>query len=588
MSAAGLRESAGRFARSPWAVPTLAIVASTVLILAPLLRAGYVLSYDMVFAPHMPLGADVIGLGAQLPRAVPSDLVVALASHVLPGDLVQKLVLAALILSAGFGAAGLAAPSALPRTVAALTYIWTPFLAERLLLGQWAVLVGYAALPWLVAAARRVRSASDAERPASWCWLVLVLGVMCLGGAPAWLLALLTAPVVLAWGPRLRVRQAVARAAGCLAALAVFALPWALPALLRPSGVRADPLGAELFAPSADTPLGVLVSLMTGGGIWNGEAIPPGRDAMLASLGALLLAVLGLAGAVRNRADPVGPLAAAGLAGLGVAIFTSWLPGARALAHLPGAALLRDSQRLLAPWVLLLALGLAAAATEVAGRVRRDIAPSLAILVLLPVAVLPTLAWGVSGRLVAVTYPAGFGAVRALIDADPRPGAVAVLPFAAYRRFAWNAGRTSMDPLSRWIDRTVIVSSDLPIGTGPRQREVRGEDPLATLFGAAVARVAAGRGRVGGAAGGLGVRWIVVDAAVDPSLLAGLDTRYRSSAVSLYEVPPGDVRWAGDPARVFAAPAAPVIAGDLLAAGVLLAAGLGGIAGLATRRATYR
>ena len=94
-------------ARRGWGVPTLAVLGSVVLILGPLLRRGYVLSYDMVFAPRMPIGADSVGLGSRLPRAVPSDLVVSAATHVLPGDIVQKLVLVGLLAAAGFGAARL-------------------------------------------------------------------------------------------------------------------------------------------------------------------------------------------------------------------------------------------------------------------------------------------------------------------------------------------------------------------------------------------------------------------------------------------------------------------------------------------------
>ena len=50
-----------------------------VLILAPALAPGYVLSYDMVFVPDLALRSDFLGLGTSLPRAVPSDAVVAVS-----------------------------------------------------------------------------------------------------------------------------------------------------------------------------------------------------------------------------------------------------------------------------------------------------------------------------------------------------------------------------------------------------------------------------------------------------------------------------------------------------------------------------
>src|SRR5690606_7444704 len=41
------------------------------------------------------------------------------------------------------------------RLAAAACYAWNAYLAQRLLLGQWALLLGYAGLPWAVRAAAR-------------------------------------------------------------------------------------------------------------------------------------------------------------------------------------------------------------------------------------------------------------------------------------------------------------------------------------------------------------------------------------------------------------------------------------------------
>ena len=554
----------------------MAVAGSAALILGPLLRPGYVLAYDMVFTPRMPIGANSFGLGSQLPRAVPSDLVVAAAGHLLPGDVVQKLVLVTLVVGAGIGAARLTAPTVVTRTAAALAYIWTPYLGERLLLGQWAVLVGYAGLPWLIVAARRARLADRDGRVAAWARFVVVLGVMSLGGAPAWLLALFTAPVVLGWGDRRHARDAALRVlAGC-GALVVFALPWVVPALSRPGGVGADVTGAEVFAPRADTPFGPVLSVLTGGGVWNAETVPPGRDAWLPAAGALVLLALGVVGTVRRRRDPVvGALAIAALPGVLLALLTCWPPGARFVGGIPIAAELRDAQRLLAPWVLLLALGVAAFCGDLVERAGRTTRPAAALLVVLPVAVLPTLAWGISGHLAVVDYPGDFAQVRARLDADHRPGAVVVLPFEAYRRFAWNHDRTSLDPLNRWLDRTVIASSDLPVArSGNRVLVVRGEDRLAARVANAATAARAGGPAFARAIGRDGTRWVVVDAAVDRVLLSGLLLHYRGSDLRLYEVPARWVKGADDPLAGFAASAPAVVSADLVAVGLLITAGV--------------
>ncbi len=143
-------------------------------ILGPALGRGYVLRYDMVFVPRQPLSADLLGLGAQTPRAVPSDLVVALATHVVPG--------------AGGPEGG---PAGHPRrgryrggprrTAHADRAAWPrgwPTSGRRTSAsaccsGQWAVLIGYAGLPWVLASA--VRLGRDGRGWAA-CTIALAVG----------------------------------------------------------------------------------------------------------------------------------------------------------------------------------------------------------------------------------------------------------------------------------------------------------------------------------------------------------------------------------------------------------------------------
>src|SRR5262249_27607396 len=130
----------------------------TLVILAPLLLPGYVLSYDMVFVPHQALLWDLIAPTGALPRAVPEDAVISLLNQIVPGWLLQPVALVGLIYASALGAGRpLPARRRLPGVVAAVSDAWAPCLAERLLLGQWALLLVYAGLPWLVAGALRLR-----------------------------------------------------------------------------------------------------------------------------------------------------------------------------------------------------------------------------------------------------------------------------------------------------------------------------------------------------------------------------------------------------------------------------------------------
>src|SRR6202007_2520573 len=89
-----------------------------------------------------------------------SDAVVTVAARLIPSDVLQKLILLLIFMLACAGTAALlrdgwrqlAGKPAPPLAclVGAVFYGWNPYLAERLLIGQWALLLGYAALPWVL------------------------------------------------------------------------------------------------------------------------------------------------------------------------------------------------------------------------------------------------------------------------------------------------------------------------------------------------------------------------------------------------------------------------------------------------------
>ena len=133
--------------------PPVTGLALGALALGPGLGRGFLLSYDMVFVPHPPLTAAALGLAGGPPRSVPSDAVVAVFSHVLPSDIVQKLILLLVFTLACWGGAALLVDLPWPaRLAAGVFYSWNPYVAERLILGQWALLLGYAGLPWVLRA----------------------------------------------------------------------------------------------------------------------------------------------------------------------------------------------------------------------------------------------------------------------------------------------------------------------------------------------------------------------------------------------------------------------------------------------------
>jgi hypothetical protein len=555
-----------------------------------------VLTYDMVFVPRLELTGGLLGLDTAVPRAVPADLLVALASRLVPADVVQKLLLAGVFLGAAAGAARLV-PSerAAARAAAAVLFAWNPFVYERLVMGHWGLLVSYAALPWVTAAAAAVRATRPGGgRAGAARRLVAALAVAALGSPGGGVIAAAVALCVVAappWPARHAtpadhaatpaggaIAGGAARRAGLVvgAALVVNA-PWLVPSLLRPGGVPVRPAGAAAFAARPDGPLGTVGSLVGLGGIWNAQAVPPGLGSWpwLAGFAVVLaVAAAGLAPLLRrwDRGAALGLLLAAGLGLLAAAAYA--IPGLRELVnltvtHLPGGGLVRDAQRFVAPLAVLeaVAFGLGVerllaapwGGTEAqARRVRRVAAAGL---VAAPVLLLPALAWGAAGRLAAVVYPPAFAAARAAMAADPVPGAMLVLPWHLYMAHPWNGDRVVLDPAQRWFTRRAVGNDDLElVGL-----TVPGEDP----YGARLAPVVRGSAPLGPALPAAGIRYVLLfktaDWAAYPPRLQGSTPVVDRPELVLYRVPerPAEVRFA-------APPAVPVLAADLLAAAVIL------------------
>ena len=498
--------------------PALAGLLLGLLALGPALARGFVLSYDMVFVPDPPFSSALLGLTGGPARPVPSDAVVAVAARLIPADLLQKLILLSIFVLACSGAAALLAdcwqartgerPPPLASLAAGVFYTWNPYLAERLVMGQWAMLLGYAGLPWVLRllCAGPVRIARAR--------LVLTLLPAAIGGfAGMAITGLAAAPAALARGPGLSPGQRARRLAVVLVACALLSLPWIIPSLNGP--VRSDPVAANLFAARADTPFGSLGSLVLLSGIWNAQAVPIGYGGAMAVVWLLVVAAAAAGYLFIARPMRLSPgLGAAGLIGLAVAALGVTSPGRAVLRDLisawAGFAILRDGQQYVAALALAEAIGLGAGVAWVLRGVKRTPADSAGavllgvVAVLAPVLLLPGMAWGSAGRLQAVEYPADWMTARQLIDSDREPGTVLLLPWAQYRRYPWNGGEAVFDPWSRLLARVVIYNDALTVG-----RQTIGQESAASIR---LNRVITKTGPLTGSLVAAGVRYVVVDA----------------------------------------------------------------------------
>ena len=542
--------------RSPAGWPALAGLLLGLLAIGPGLARGFVLSYDMVFVPGPPFSSALLGLAGGPARPVPSDAVVYAAARVIPADILQKLILLSIFLLACSGAAALLAgcwqartggrPPPLACLAAGVYYTWNPYMAERLVMGQWAMLLGYAGLPWVLRLLCTGPPRTGRGR------LVLALLPAAIGGFAGMVITgLAAAPAALARGQRAR------RLAVVFAACLLLSLPWLVPSLIEP--VRADPAGANLFAARADTPFGSLGSLVVLSGIWNAQAVPAGYGGVTCVFWLLVVAAAGAGYLLCARPMRLSPgLGTAGLTGLAVAALGVTSPGRAVLRDLisawAGFAVLRDGQQYVAALALAEAIGLGAGVAWAARGVTSASAPGRGaaagqagaalgvVAVLAPLLLLPGMAWGSAGRLHAVRYPADWMSARRLMDADPEPGTALLLPWAQYRRYPWNGGEAVFDPWPRLLAREVISNDALTVGD-----QTIGQESAASVR---LNRVIAQPGPLTGGLAASGVRYVVVDAG--PLLggaRAGLATAARlpgarlvmaSRDLVVFQLPEGD------------------------------------------------
>ncbi len=563
------------------ALRRLVLALVILVLLGPALLPGYTLIRDQVFVPDQSLLPWMLGLGAGLPRSVPQDAVVALLSGPVPGWLLEKVAMvSALALLAG-GVSRLLRPAGNgARLLGAVVAVWSAYVVERLLMGHWSLLLAVGTLPWLLDLARRARSG---ERRTWGPWFLL-LGLASLTVSGGLLALAVSLPVAV--GPRTRVRGA-RRAAWVLTGL-VAQLPWIVPTLVHATGsVGVGGSGSEVFRLRAESWAGALVTALGTGGVWNAEAVPGSRSTALPLVATLLVLALAAAGA--HRLVPVlgraATLTLGTLAVLGIAwavagsleILDPWVTWV--VTSAPGGGVLRDAQKWLAPWLMIVAvaagLGADRLARALARRTDRTTARSLLVaLVLVPLVCLPDAVWGVSGALASVSYPDDYAVVRARL-AEAGPGDAISLPWQTFRRFPWNDGRTVLDPVPRAVTRTVVASDSLVVRSHGDLLTVGGEDPRSAL----VSRAIADGEPLAPLLARIGVGWAVVATDVpDPTvdLPSGAELVVPGDHLALYRLAAPDAQ---PPPEGVAA----VVLADLVTLAVLITA-----AGLATATTVTR
>ena len=504
-----------------WAIVTSAVVCRRLLF-----GDGYGLGRDMVFTPRQPLSLDALGLGSSAPRAVPVDGLLGLLTSLVDGTWVGRFAVFGVLAVAGCGAHRLGRCWGTPARVAMAGFaVWNPFVIERLALGQWSLLAGYAALPWLASAADRYLEERNLLR---------------LGPVVAWLGLASITPTGGLTATALLVLLGLRRSGGFrLAGVALLLqLPWLLPGMFGAATLTSDPAGVGAFAVRTERPGGPLTTVLGLGGIWDAGSTPASRSGVLGYATTVVFVAALLVGwpVLRRTLGDVATRLAV-LAGAAVVLaLASSVPGVRgvvrwAVEEIPGAGLLRDSQKWLAPFALFVILSLGAVVQRVLNASSRVeiLVVVTAVSVCAPLLLLPDALRTVDPTLTPSRYPPDFAAVARIVDGR---GEMVTLPFTSYRRFSWSNGTAVADPASRWFDTDVVVSDALVVG----DLQLAGEDTRAERVGAALRSGRLPREVLAEN----GVRWALVyrDApGADGVVTKGLVSAYLGQYLDLYRVP---------------------------------------------------
>ncbi|GAA6526718.1 hypothetical protein IDVR_25140 [Intrasporangium sp. DVR] len=461
------------------AVSIVLSAAVTLLMLWPALSPGYLLYRDFVTVPDPTLSPRTWGYDGSAPRAVPLDALMAWCDPVVPTWLQQKMILLGSLWLGGAGVAVLLRHRGpLVAGLGGVVGTWSPYPAERLLLGQAPTLLAWSMLPWLVAAS--IRPGRPRRRVA----LVVLAAVPAALTPTGGLTAACAAVALSVLAGRSRGETGAVMGLGV-----AWCLPWLVPALGGRTGAG-DSAGAAAFRVDSTGPSGVL-DILTGGGVWAEGARLASRDepaAVAAMTLLLLLAALGTmhCGHSRRRLLWLGLVVPPVL----VLLLASpiGLPAFAAAQSVPGVALFRDTHRLLAisafAFAVAVPLGVGRLVDLAHQRVgegqtgvarRAVVAGAVCAGAAVVLLASPDAPMRLRQAYVPVDFPPDWSSAVALVAGDR----TLVLPWQPMRLTPWNGDRPFLDPLPRALPGDVIAASDLVVERDGEWFEVGSSDPSA-------------------------------------------------------------------------------------------------------------
>ncbi|HWQ59732.1 MAG TPA: hypothetical protein VN420_01130 [Candidatus Fimivivens sp.] len=463
-----------------------------VAVMAPACGSGFVFLTDMVWGPNngfADLFRNEIGSGTAL------NALRILLSFAIPADILQKIVLTVVLFLPGIGMYRLASRY-MNRALAVgagLLFMLNPFVYERLLIGQWVVLLGYGFLPFAVLLFDRFLERRDWKR---FLWFSFAFSVYPLLGIHY---AYIAAGFLLTFGLVHLARTGEWKSlwtpisfARILSFVVLFLLVngfWLFP-FLGSSGELSKFGLADFDAFSAlpDPHFGIWFNILSLYGIWSNNFLSP-KDfhpywflvtpvvLVFSAVGAYRLMRQGtvLAWTIALSFVPV-VLIAVGYADDLTKPLIEFL-----YRFVPFFSGLRDTEKavgvLAFSYALLVPVGVAFLFESIGKRFlggARSHRVAVAVVAVLPFLWAGTALWGAHGQIAAHPYPHGWYGAEHTLRADPDTKSVLILPWHQYIRLDFADGVMVANPGGTFFSEPAVVGKD----TGNRLLFLSETDPF--------------------------------------------------------------------------------------------------------------
>ncbi|HEU5121320.1 MAG TPA: hypothetical protein VFT59_00600, partial [Candidatus Saccharimonadales bacterium] len=458
---------------TPWAVYS----GLALLVLLPLLLPGYVVTLDLVFTPHF-------SWPSELTNTYLFDALLWLVLFIVPGDIIEKIILFFILLLSGVGMYRLLEPLR-PKDLSAelwrfapyfagVFYMINPFTYSRFMAGQWLVLAGYALLPFFFAALLKLAASPtwrSSVNVSLWGFAIVTLSIHHAG-----MLLLLGVLVVGTNIRRAKNKSLLFRLLGFMSVsvliVALLSSYWLIPALLGKGEIgRAvsdfTTVDFLAFATTAHGPLGALGEVIRLQGFWTEVRglylLPQAVVPLWGVLFVLIWTMVVIGGVKLWRYSHSWALLTYLIIGLGVILaatpFIAWLSQ-----FLPALSGYREPHKFINLTVLGYAmLGGIGSAYVIRWALRRygeaGSQISAVICLFLPLVITPVMLWGFAGQLSPRHYPQEWYEVNGTLKRINGRGAVLVLPWHQYMKYEFS-GRIIANPAEKFFEVPVIASND--------------------------------------------------------------------------------------------------------------------------------